>query len=68
MHSEHRCERCGKPLDGTSTVWLDLNVHTHQYSKTPWPESDSQGSFPFGRACAETVLEDLNGFNVRRKS
>jgi hypothetical protein len=52
------CMECGRPLRSKDVVMLDMNVLTHQFRKEPWPESDSQGSFPFGRTCAKKVLRN----------
>ena len=54
--SELLCERCTQPLNPNDAVWLDLNIHTGEYRKEPWPEDQSQGAFAFGKACARKML------------
>lgn len=57
--ADHRCENCGERLHKDRIVWLELNSRTHRYCDpdvTPVPETDSQGGFPFGIACAKRVL------------
>lgn len=51
------CERCGEKLNPKKAVLLDLNVYTHEYRAEPWPESESQGGFWFGSACAKRALK-----------
>jgi hypothetical protein len=54
----HHCERCGDKLDNTKAVWLELSTQTGRYSATGVPESESQGWFAFGSACARAVLKN----------
>ena len=56
MNSDVYCERCGEKLDPNRAVWLDLSNLTGLYRAEPWPESESQGGFSFGKGCAATVL------------
>lgn len=53
-----RCQRCGKILDHNDIVWLDLDLRDSTYHDIPLPEEFSQGGFPFGKACAKTVLKN----------
>lgn len=53
----HFCERCGDKLDNTKAVWLELSTSTGLYSATGVPESESQGWFAFGSACARAVVK-----------
>jgi len=56
---KHFCERCGERLNPQTMVWLELNLRTGLYAdpeQTPVPESESQGAFTFGQACAKAVL------------
>jgi len=51
------CEHCGRALDETKIAWLELSFRTGRwYSDGKCPEEESQGGFPFGKACARTVL------------
>lgn len=52
------CERCGERLILARIVWLELNSHTGIYSRNEGetPAEESQGWFPFGSACAKSVL------------
>lgn len=46
-------------LNEKDTVWLELDQRTMTYvnpETTPVPEEFSQGSFPFGSACAKLEL------------
>lgn len=55
------CTECGKLLkEKSKIVWLELNMSTNEYRRVPpyWPEEESQGIFPFGAACAKTVLKN----------
>jgi len=55
--STYYCTRCSEKLDPERVVWLELNVNTTLYSEEGMvPEGESQGAFPFGAACAKTVL------------
>jgi hypothetical protein len=51
-----RCERCNELLDPEKAVWLELDVRENKYTDMPIPEEDSQGGFPFGKACAKKAL------------
>ena len=49
----------GERLNPQTMVWLELNLRTGLYAdpeQTPVPESESQGAFTFGQACAKAVL------------
>ncbi len=61
MTIEQTCTRCGEVLNASKAVWLDLNVHTGEFREEPWPESESQGGFVFGRACARRQLTEQSG-------
>lgn len=51
------CTRCGETLDPEAVTWLELSFKTNRYSMAgDVPESESQGFFPFGYACAKAVL------------
>jgi hypothetical protein len=63
----YQCERCGESLAPGKEVWLELNTYTGRYhdpDKDPVPESESQGGFTFGPACAKAVLKN-GGKNTR---
>jgi hypothetical protein len=60
--ADERCTCCQRLLKPATTVWLDLNLRTLEYRLEPWPESESQGLFAFGAACAKRVL--ANGGRV----
>lgn len=54
-----RCERCNEKLKPGTEVYLELNNKTGLYSdpdKVNLGEDESQGGFPFGKACAKRVL------------
>jgi hypothetical protein len=53
---EH-CFRCGKEITG-SIVFLELNMFTNRFSEEEVSEKESQGMFPFGKACARAVLKN----------
>ena len=57
FQTEFSCERCGVQLDPETLVWLELNCHTGEWAEPgsqPWSDTEqSQGCFPFGRACAK---------------
>lgn len=57
MSTEHYCERCGERLNPATMVALELNSHTGLYSNGGVPESESQGWFDFGKACAAKILK-----------
>lgn len=51
----HCCQCCGRELKHT-IAWLHLSTKTGKYTQAYLPESESQGWFPFGPACAEKIL------------
>lgn len=56
--SEH-CFKCGKKLNPVDIVWLEFDNHDntwHDPLKHEVTAEHSQGAFPFGRACAKTIL------------
>jgi hypothetical protein len=59
--TEFSCEKCGKPLDPETLVWLELNCLTLEYAEpgaASWSETpQSQGCFPFGADCAKRLLK-----------
>ena len=53
------CEHCGRELKEGRAVWMELNCYTGMFAgpnDQSWPDEESQGCFPFGKACASTVL------------
>lgn len=53
------CECCGRSLNNKRIKWLELNCATGFWSdpdKGALPESESQGLFAFGAACAKSKL------------
>lgn len=60
MTERERCYRCNEPLNPARTTYLEFNIRTGAWSDPdasgPLPAAESQGCFPFGRACAATVL------------
>lgn len=52
------CTECGKELKPEKIVLLDMNMSSCEFREEPWPDNISQGSFPFGKACAKTVLKN----------
>lgn len=52
-----QCHQCGETLRGR-VVWLEMNARTTTYHANEGEVSpeESQGCFPFGAACARTVL------------
>lgn len=47
------CTRCGEKLSYDRVEWLELDQRIHCYHDFGnVPERQSQGEFPFGRACA----------------
>lgn len=54
-----RCEKCEEILtDSKNIKWLELsNTDGNYYSMLP-KDHVSQGAFPFGTACATTVLNE----------
>jgi hypothetical protein len=59
MTMSERCTRCGELLD--KPVWLELNWTTNLYSDKAVADHESQGMFPFGKACAKAVLMQQKG-------
>jgi hypothetical protein len=60
---DRHCERCRELLAPERVVWLELNCRTGEWAKpgtTDWSDKEgvSQGSFPFGAACARRVLKE----------
>jgi hypothetical protein len=54
------CTKCGKELDRNDISWLEKSWVTNEYSDpsiTVLPEKESQGLFPFGKACAKKVVD-----------
>ena len=52
------CERCKRPITD-DCVWLELSWRTGKYHLEGTIEAEeSQGFFPFGRACSKTVLKN----------
>jgi hypothetical protein len=42
-------------------TWLELSFKTGRwYQLGECPEDESQGCFPFGKACAKTVMAEQN--------
>ena len=57
MNDRQHCEHCGKELHEHKTAWLELSFRTGRwYALGECPADESQGCFPFGRACAKAVL------------
>jgi hypothetical protein len=55
------CERCGTYLHKGRMTWLELSFKTGRwYQLGECPEDESQGCFPFGKACAKTVMAEQN--------
>jgi len=52
------CQCCGRILNDRTMVWLELNCRTGRYVANGvfLPDEESQGFFPFGKACAEKML------------
>ncbi len=53
------CECCERELHSDRIVWLELSFVTSQYASLDndtIPADESQGCFPFGKACAAKVL------------
>lgn len=53
------CEKCGRELNPQDAVWLELNCSTGKWRDNTFPEfppEQSQGWFPFGKACADKVI------------
>lgn len=48
------CEACGRVLDESKAVWLELDLRDnswHREEDHEVPSEFSQGCFPFGRDC-----------------
>ena len=51
------CEHCGQELK-SKPVWLELDTRDGKYKKPEdVPVEHTQGGFPFGAACARTILK-----------
>jgi len=59
------CERCGKPLDHSRSVWLELSFRSGRYAESVPPE-ESQGFFEFGADCARAILKNNGNMGLRR--
>lgn len=55
------CTCCERELKSECAM-LELNTRTHVYSDGGVPEEDSQGWFPFGKACADRVIKNGGRF------
>jgi len=51
-----KCEKCGEVLK--TIVWLELSQTDGRYYVEIPPGHVSQGSFPFGTACAARVVKN----------
>lgn len=52
------CEHCGRELDSETMVLLELNAEMLTWHiPGTIPKNESQGCFPFGKACAAKVLK-----------
>jgi hypothetical protein len=62
MTYQEVCTRCGAKLNNKRIVWLELQISTgiyHVVEDIPKiPEEDSQGTHPFGSACAQRQLRE----------
>lgn len=55
-----RCTHCGRKLDTSETVWLELDHRFNDYHDFKnVPVEFSQGWFPFGKACAAKRLRSV---------
>lgn len=55
------CSRCGRELDPNKIKWLELSFKTGKWNNPEikqLDESESQGCFPFGQACAVAQLKE----------
>jgi hypothetical protein len=52
------CVRCGEKLDPERMVWLELDQRTNTYTAGTVPQDRSQGSFTFGKACANRAEKE----------
>lgn len=59
MAEREFCIRCGECLAHFNVTWLELSVDSGRYyAEGAFPTGhQSQGGFPFGRACAESVVK-----------
>jgi len=56
----YTCSCCGKVLNTSKSVWLELSTVTSKYYlKGVVPKEDSQGYFPFGITCAKKVVQTI---------
>jgi hypothetical protein len=53
-----RCERCNEKINPKKTIWLELSIDDgNYYLPKDFPKNhNSQGAFPFGKACSKTQL------------
>lgn len=59
FREDDTCIRCGKRLDHSKSVWLELNCATGLYcEEATVPTADSQGCFEFGADCARLILKN----------
>lgn len=56
-----RCECCDRELNTHTMTWLERHSRTGEWAEpgsTTWSDGpESQGHFPFGKACAKRALE-----------
>jgi hypothetical protein len=65
LKHDQYCEKCGDLLNQKRIKWLEYSNKTGLYTdpkKVKVKEDDSQGLFPFGQACAKTVLKNGGTF------
>ena len=56
VYDVYTCSCCGKVLNMSKSIWLELSVVTSKYYlKNVVPKDDSQGYFPFGITCAKKI-------------
>jgi hypothetical protein len=56
------CECCGRKLHEGRMAWLEKSFKTNRwYEPGECPPDESQGCFPFGKACARNAMRDQNG-------
>jgi hypothetical protein len=54
-----RCTCCDRPLKG-KVAWLELDQRTDTFhDRGDVPAEQSQGWFPFGVACAASIMRDV---------
>lgn len=56
--TNERCTRCNRPIIKEDSVWLELSQTDNCYYKDIPTGHTSQGTFPFGFACATRQLLD----------